>query len=160
MCLTTVRTSAFTGSPVVEVVLVAVTAAVVERLALLVVRVEVPLLDVLRTPSVKWRHVTSSNNVTAKLFALFKSLKVVFVSVTAGVSELTADSVSTVEVVPAGLFVARSRSVRKHASVALLGDCWTGSSSVIFAMRWLGSRWLRAWSLDFLSCTASLAVGF
>lgn len=160
-CLTTVRTSAFARPPVVEVVLVAVTAAVVKGLALLVVRVEMPLLEILGTASIKWRHVAGGNNVTAKLFALFKCLEVVLVSVTAGVSELTANSVSAIEVVPAGLFVARSGSVWKHASVALLGDGWSGSwslSSVVFAWWLLGSWWLGSWTLDFFPCTASFAI--
>lgn len=153
-CLTTVRTSAFAGPPVVEVVLVAVAAAVVESLALLVVRVEMPLLEILRAASVERRHVAGSNNVTAKLFALLECLEVVLVSVTAGVSELTANSVSAIEVVPAGLFAARSGSVWKHASVALLGDGWSGSSwshsSVVFAWWLLGSWWLGTWTLEFL----------
>lgn len=153
--------SAFTRPPVVEVVLVAMTTAVVEGLALLVVRVKMPLLDVLRTATVKRRHVANGNCIAAKLFALFEGLKVVFVSVTTGVSELAANSVSPVEVVAAGLFVARAGSVRKHASVSLFGDGWSCGwllSSVVLARWLLWSRWLRSWPLHFFSGAASLAV--
>lgn len=105
-CLCTVSTSAFAGLFVIEVVLVSFASAVVECSALLVVRVEVPLLKILRTASVKRSHVAGGNNVSAKLFALFKSLKVVLVSVTAGIGELAANSVPSVVVVPASLFAA------------------------------------------------------
>lgn len=161
--LTTVSTSVFTGSLVVEVVFVSLTTTVVECLALLVVRVEVPLLKILRAASVKRCHVTGGHNISAKLFALFESLKVVLVSVTAGVGELAANSVPSVKVVPAGLFATRSGSVWKHTSVALLGDRWACSRSfpsVVLAWRFLRSWWLGSWTFNFLSGTTSLAVFF